>query len=185
MKIPNKKPRRKVVFIVFLTFLAALIALGIWFFLFKTKYQPPQSATKQSPPSDSIVDKQQKDIKEDPSANQAGVNDPTHIPSDNSPSSAAFPTTQPNLEVSITSINQQGKLLSIGTAITPNASGSCVIEVYQPGATTLKQTTTISGDRCANSTIDVSSAQPGAWTVTIKVFVEENVATATKGVNLQ
>lgn len=123
----------------------------------------------------------------DPGAQQSGVDD-VHT-SDESAGAAAFPTTQPNLVVEITSARQSGNQFVIAATISPRASGSCTIELTRADTASLTKTsplvTTGDASNCKDTAIDITQAVRGDWTLTVKVQVGSNVATATKAVTLK
>lgn len=188
--LPHKQFRKRLIF----TVVAVLITVGVLssiYIFYKQQLQSP-SITKQPAipsakpnPTDRLIVKPHN---HDPGTEQHGINGIQT--SDESAGSAAFPTTQPNLAVEIIDIRQVNSLLISDTIITPKANGSCILELTRADNTTLKKTTSLTANmddtsRCTDTTIDAKSVMRGEWSLTVKVQVNSNVATATKTITLK
>ena len=121
---------------------------------------------------------------DDPSAKQTGVDDIET--SDGSAPSAAFPTTQPNLTVSLSSITQSSKKLIVETEIAPQLNeGSCTIRLSRDGNILTEKEISVQNNKCTNQNIDISSINPGQVDVTVLIRSGDNVANSTKSFTIK
>lgn len=124
----------------------------------------------------------------DVSADQTGVSNPSIHTSDESAGAAAFPTTKPNLFVTINSTRITNSHLAVAAVISPNTSGSCELILAKDGYNSVKKTTTLITEnditRCSDSTLDLITSPRGEWTLTVRVQVASNVSTATTAINI-
>lgn len=188
--LPHKQFQKRLIFATGATLIATIMLSAIYI-LYKQQFQPT-STTKQ--PAISSTKPNPLDRLEvephnpDPAAEQHGVDGIQT--SDESAGSAAFPTTQPNLVVEIINVRQANGLLISDTIISPKANGSCTLELTQADGKTLKKTTPLTANinntsRCTDTAIDTEDITRGEWSLTVKVQVNSNVATATKTVTLK
>jgi hypothetical protein len=185
---PRKQfQKRTVIIFTVLVGLCLVGSVGVYAFM-KTRPAPATGDKKHptttiSKPTDRLNVQPEE---ENPGAHQHGIIGTET--SDESAGAAAFPTSQPNLVVEITQTNKSGSQLVITTAISPKAEGSCTVELTRTGQNSITKTFALEsangGSQCQNGRLDVSLAASGEWTLTIKVQVGNNVATATKSVTL-
>lgn len=172
----KKSNRRKRTVLLAASVIGVLLLLsGIIYLVFRP-VDPEQAASR-----DSQTNKSDEFIPEpthqDPGAQQEGV--PDIETSNESPSSAAFPTTQPNLAITIESATQTGSNLRVNAKIEPNAKGSCTLRLSRGGQTAIEHTVAADGSTCT-MTVNVSGLTKGEWTATTQVMVESNVATSSR-----
>lgn len=189
--IPLRQKQSRKPLVISITILVVLVLVGLLVFSYYTiSQQQPSSITdgKKTPP---IVPKPTDRLavephNYDPGAKQQAV-EGVHT-SDESAGAAAFPTTQPNLVVEITGTRQINGAFSASTTISPKAEGSCIVELTRLGRDSLTKTTqlvtTDHTTACKDTSIDITKVTKGEWTLTVKIQVGSNVATATKIVTL-
>lgn len=191
IQLPRKKSRKRIIVIV-LAITLVLSALGAGAYAFYKTRSPSKPTDSQQPSTPPTLPKPTDRLHvephdHDPGAQQRGVDD-VHT-SDESAGAAAFPTTQPNLTVEITDIKQAGNQLAVMTAITPKAEGICTVELTRLGSVprTKKSSLVTTGNTtsCKDATLDINQLLREEWTLTVKVQVNDNVATATKTVMLK
>ena len=143
-----------------------------------TTKQQPRDTTESS--SDPLITKP---TLLDPEAVQQGV--PGVETTDENPGSAAFPTTQPNLSVDISNVKQSRSQLLINTLVTPAAEGTCTYELTREGQISRTKVTPINEQQCSDGILPLDGVAAGEWTLTVKVTVSSNVATATRPVTIE
>lgn len=187
--LPRRQSRKKILLVIVLVILALGAAATAGAYMYFQR-QSNQSATKKQPSAPPTVSADRLEVDphdHDPAAEQHGV-DGIHT-TDESAGAAAFPTTQPNLVVQITGVKQIGAQLVATTTVTPKAEGTCTAELTRPDNPPISKPSPLvatgDGSSCKDTTLDVSQAARGEWSLTLKVQVGNNVATATKAVTLK
>lgn len=188
IQLPRRQSKKQIA-IVGIIVVVLLCAVGVGAYMFFNRHSELIGTKKQpsAPPTVSADRLEVEPHDHDPGAVQEGI-EGVHT-SDESAGAAAFPTTQPNLVVEITSVKQASNQFASLTTITPKAEGACTIELTRQDNNTLTKTSPLvaagNTSACKDTTIDVSQAARGEWTLTVKVQVGSNVATATKSVILK
>lgn len=165
--------------------IAATLVFAALFFVINqrrdsTSTTTPQTTTEGSAAAPQL---QPQAALSDPGATQRGV-DTDSAPTDTA-ASRAFPTTQPNLAVTITSTDIQNGTLVVKTTITPTAQGTCAAQISGDTQTYATKTISFQGTSCENLSFDISKLEKGTKVVTVVVMVGPNVATASLPVTIR
>ena len=178
---------KKHIYGIALLLLLLLSIAGYLFYTSKTTTRPEieKSFQSEARPTDKLNVEAAKN--KEPGAEQTGTG--AIDTSNTSASAAAFPTTQPNLTVEIIKTTQANNSLTIDTSVEPSSLGTCAIELTRYGQMTISRNVVLrqatSSAKCANAILDISSADKGQWTLTVKVTVGKNVATTTSQVDIE
>lgn len=142
------------------------------------------SNNKVTPPTSNetiILSDEQKVTAEhqDPAATQTGVDGVKT--NDGSAAAGAFPTTQPNLKISIQSVQQSDGSIVVENKISPSIqSGECSLRITRNGEYLAQKSFETSGESCKNASIATEGISKGDVSVTIFVQVGSNVANSTQ-----
>jgi len=183
LAVYKSKRSRYILFITIGILLLLITGATVWYYtkpVITTASETAEKSDKHAPPAPGSFKVVPTD--KNPSADQTGV--PNIKTSDDTPTSAAFPTTQPNLQVAITSTRQSGSKLYVKSQIIPAATGTCRTELTRDNQPPITSESQIDGEHC-ETPFDTSSMAKGSWTLTLKAFVANNVATASKSITIQ